>query len=129
LRAWRGRAGLISLLKSRFAAGGDGIRPQEEVQRINRGAVLVDVRQSAEFQGGHAPVAQHLPLRGIRSGGIVAMQSLRPPSDTRENLLICQSDMRSKMAQGLLSKDTARTYANVTGGMNAWRGHGLPVKR
>lgn len=89
----------------------------------------MDVRESAEFQGAHAPAARHLPRDRIRSEGIAAMESLRLPADTREVLLMCHSGMRSRMGQGLLSRDTARTYANVDGGMNAWRGHGLPVKR
>ena len=119
---------MISLLKSMFAASGERISPQEAVQRINRGAVLVDVRDSAEFQGGHAPAALHLPLGRIRSEGIAAMDALRLPMDTREVLLVCQSGVRSRMAQGLLSKDSGRTYANVDGGMSAWRRHGLPVE-
>lgn len=97
--------------------------------RINRGAVLVDVRQSAEFQGGHAPAARHLPLGCIRSEGIAAMASIRLPAHTREVLLMCHSGMRSRTAQGLLAKGSARTYANVDGGMATWRSYGLPLER
>lgn len=120
---------MIGFLTSLFGSAGERIGPQEAVMRMNRGAVLVDVRETGEFKSGHAPAAKHVPLGRIRSEGVAAIEALRLPVDTEEVLLICRSGMRSRMAQKTLSKDVRRRYVNIDGGMTAWAGNGLPVKR
>ena len=120
---------MIGFLKSLFGPSGERIGPQEAVLRMNRGAVLVDVRETGEFKNGHAPSARHVPLGRIRREGVAVIDALRLPQDASEVLLICQSGMRSRMAQSLLSKDASRRYVNVDGGMSAWSGNGLPVER
>ncbi len=120
---------MIGFLTSLFGSAGERIGPQEAVLRINRGAALVDVRETGEFNGGHAPSARHVPLGRIRSEGAAAIEALRLPQEAGEVLLICQSGMRSRMAQRALSKDAQRRYVNVDGGMAAWADNGLPVKR
>jgi rhodanese-related sulfurtransferase len=120
---------MIGWLKSLFVPAGEQIGVQEAVRRLNQGAVLIDVREPGEFAAGHAPQAKHLPLGRIRSEGVAAVDALGIPASTTEALLICQSGMRSRMAQANLSKDTRRRYINVTGGTSAWVASGLPVKR
>lgn len=120
---------MIGLLKSLFGGAGTSVGPQEAEGRINRGAVLVDVREPGEYAAGHAPIALHLPLSRLRSEGVAAIDALRLPADASEVLLVCQSGMRSRIAQGLLSKDARRRYVNVSGGMSAWIAAGLPVTR
>ena len=120
---------MIALLKSLFGAGGERVGPQEAVQRLNRGAVLVDVREPAEFAAGHAPDAKHLPLGLLRTQATSAIDALALPDTVGEVLLICRSGMRSRMAQDILSKDVRRRYVNVHGGMTAWVANGLPVAK
>ena len=120
---------MIALLKSLFGAGGERIGPQDAVLRLNRGAVLVDVREPGEFAAGHAPGAIHLPLGDIRAGAAGAVDALALPDTVQEVLLICRSGMRSRMAQDVLSKDARRRYVNVQGGMGAWVANGLPVAK
>jgi rhodanese-related sulfurtransferase len=120
---------MIGVLKSMFAASGERISPQEAVQRIHRGAVLVDVREPDEFAAGHAPDAIHLPLGRIRAQAVSAVDGLALPDTVEEVLLICRSGMRSRMAQGMLSKDARRRYVNVQGGMTAWTASGLPLAK
>ena len=117
---------MIGILKSMFAASGERISPQEAVQRINRGAVLVDVREPDEFAAGHASGAIHLPLGRIRAQAASAVDALALPESVEEVLLICRSGMRSRVAQDVLSKDARRRYVNVQGGMTAWAASGLP---
>ena len=120
---------MIGFLKSLFGRAGERIGPQEAVLRMNRGAVLVDVREAGEFKDGHAPTARHVPLGRIRNEGVAAIDALRLPQDVGEVLLICQGGVRSRFAQGALAKDASRRYVNVDGGMSAWSGNGLPVER
>lgn len=120
---------MIALLKTLFGLSGEQIGPKEAVRRMNAGAVLVDVREQSEFASGHAVHAKHLPLRQARAGHAALFDSLKLPSETSEVLLICQSGMRSRLAQGKLSGAVNCRYVNVSGGMNAWLSAGLPVNR
>ncbi|MGV8959632.1 MAG: rhodanese-like domain-containing protein [Stenotrophomonas sp.] len=120
---------MIGWIKSLLGLGGEQLSPQEAMNRIDKGALLVDVRELHEFKDAHAPVAYSLPLGRIRAEGAAAINTLRLPDDATEILLVCQSGMRSRMAQAALSKDGRHRYLNVTGGMSAWAAAGLPVVR
>lgn len=120
---------MIALLKALFGAGGPHVGPREAVQRMNRGAAMVDVREPGEFAAGHAEGAIHLPLGRIRARGVEAIEALGLPAGTSEILLVCRSGMRSRLAQGALSDDPRRRYVNVDGGMAAWAASGQPVVR
>ena len=61
-------------------------------------------------------------------GGTVLLDA-HLPAGTHEVVLVCQSGMRSRVAQAILSGDPARTYLNLAGGMAAWQSHGLPIVR
>lgn len=119
---------MIALLKALFGVGAPQVSPRDAVQRMNRGAALVDVREAGEFAAGHVRGACHIPLGDLRAGG-PALLDARLPAATTEILLICQSGMRSRLAQSGLAGKDARTYLNIAGGMSAWRAHGLPVSR
>jgi len=120
---------VISLIKALFGRTGEQVGSQEAVRRINAGAVLVDVREPNEFAAGHASQALHLPLGRIRSEGSRAIDALGIPETTTEVLLVCQSGMRSRIAQRILSGDSRRRYTNVGGGMAAWSAAGFPITR
>ncbi|MFF3075112.1 rhodanese-like domain-containing protein [Kitasatospora sp. NPDC057904] len=85
------------------------------------GAVLLDVRDAAEYAAGHAPGAVHLPLVALAAGA-----PLPPAFEGRTVLAICRSGNRSQRAAELLTARGA-TVLNVTGGMTAWAHAGLPV--
>jgi rhodanese-related sulfurtransferase len=86
------------------------------------GALLVDVRQPDEWSAGHAPNAKLIPL------GSLAGRLGEVPRD-REVLLICRSGNRSGSAQRQLLQLGYEQVVNVSGGMHAWAGAGLPVER
>ena len=95
---------------------------QEASRRQAAGAVLIDVRQPEEWQHGHAPGARLIPLGSL--GNRVA----DVPRD-QDVLLICRSGNRSGTAQRQLQQLGYEHVFNVSGGMNAWTGAGLPVER
>ena len=92
--------------------------PSIDVNEANRRAlagevVLVDVREKNEWQGGHAPMAKHVPLGSL---------SAKPVA------FICLSGGRSGKACGTATK-AGLSVINVKGGMGAWTSAGLPVTR
>lgn len=83
--------------------------------------VIVDVRQPAETKSGVVPGAILIPLTEFDR----RMNEL--PRD-KPVLTICQSSHRSPFAARKLSS-AGYDVCNVSGGMNAWRKAGLPVKK
>ena len=106
---------LDALLNKQFRVVG----PAEAKDAMERGAVLLDVREHHEWSSGHAPKARHIPLSQLsaRSGELPR---------NREVLVVCRSGHRSARAAKMLSAQRG-DVANVKGGMSAWARAGLPV--
>jgi rhodanese-related sulfurtransferase len=81
--------------------------------------VLLDVREDDEWQRGHAPGAQHIPMGQVpsRIGEISADAKL---------FVVCQAGGRSQRVAQYLARN-GYTPVNVSGGMLAWAGAGRPV--
>ena len=81
--------------------------------------VLLDVREDDEWQRGHAPGAQHIPMGQVpsRIGEISADANL---------FVVCQAGGRSQRVAQYLARN-GYTPVNVSGGMLAWAGAGRPV--
>ena len=95
------------------------VGPGEAQEALQRGAVLLDVREPHEWQNGHAPKARHIPL-----GSLPARMGELPHN--REIYVVCRTGARSARAAKLLSAQRG-DVANVKGGMTAWSHAGLPV--
>ncbi|MBQ0985776.1 rhodanese-like domain-containing protein [Streptomyces sp. F63] len=85
-------------------------------------AVLLDVRETAEFAAGHAPDAVFLPLSALAAGA-----DLPAEAKGRPVLALCRSGNRSRQATEILNGRGIATV-NVAGGMRAWEQAGLPVR-
>ena len=85
------------------------------------GAVVLDVREPAEYVGGHVPGAILAPMSRITAslGGVPEGQTVH---------VICQSGNRSRSMADLL---TAMGYdaVSVDGGTAGWIAAGLPIVR
>lgn len=103
--------------------GAPGLTTPAEAHALARtgAAVLLDVREAAEFSAGHAPGALHQPLIAL-----VAGVPLPPGAAGRTVLAICRSGNRSQRAAELLAQRGVAVL-NMAGGMNAWAEAGLPV--
>ncbi|MFE5806081.1 rhodanese-like domain-containing protein [Streptomyces sp. NPDC056491] len=88
----------------------------------DEGAVLLDVRERAEWTAGHAPGAVHAPLSALLAGA-----DLPRAAQGRPLMVICRSGHRSQQAARLLTERGAVAVVDITGGMNAWAAAGLPV--
>ncbi len=73
---------------------------QDEVDFVNilkEGAVLIDVRSKDEYKAGHAKKSINLPLDELNSNFDKIKKGI-------PIIVVCQSGMRSKMAQSKLKK-------------------------
>jgi len=93
-------------------------------QLINReNAVLLDVREVNEFEGGKLPNAIHIPLSqlGSRMGELAKMTS-------RPIVVYCTRGQRSGTAGAALAKQGFANIYQLQGGMKAWKDAGLPLE-
>jgi rhodanese-related sulfurtransferase len=116
----------VSVLERLFGGSAKipSVNPREAWERLSdkqASAVLIDVREPGEFNGGHAKGAKNIPLSQL--GKRVA----EVPRN-REVLLICQSGNRSMTAAHFLQKQGITQVFNVSGGTTVWRMHGLPLE-
>ncbi|MGB0972888.1 MAG: rhodanese-like domain-containing protein [Mycobacterium sp.] len=81
--------------------------------------VLLDVREDDEWQRGHAPGAQHIPM------GDVPARMAEIDSDA-ELYVICLAGGRSQRVAQYLARNGYEA-ANIAGGMLAWARAGRPV--
>jgi rhodanese-related sulfurtransferase len=88
-------------------------------QRVESGALLLDVREPDEWQAGHAPGAQHIPL------GELGARLEELPKD-RPIVCICRVGGRSARATEAL-RGAGYDVVNLAGGMRAWAAAGQPV--
>ena len=102
------------------------ISPVEASAALEKGnAVLVDVREPAEWTAGVARAAALLPLSDLRGAREIWTPFLEK-NRGRRILLYCQSGKRSGIAASTL-KDEGFDTANV-GTFAAWQAAGLPVR-
>jgi rhodanese-related sulfurtransferase len=86
---------------------------------MDRGAILLDVREPAEWQAGHTPGARHIPFAQLA-------ERQRELSAGRPVVTVCRSGARSARAAALLARQ-GRQVSNLAGGMRAWARAGLAV--
>jgi rhodanese-related sulfurtransferase len=86
---------------------------------VDEAVVLLDVREADEWQRGHAPGAQHIPMNEVPA-------RLAEIDTAAQLFVVCHAGGRSQQVAQYLA---ANGYApsNVSGGMLAWAGAGRPV--
>ena len=97
------------------------IGPDELAARAPE-AVVVDVREPAEYAAGHVPGALNLPQADLAT----RLEEL--PRD-RPLLLVCQGGARSLRAARFLHQVGFGRVASVAGGTAAWAAAGRPLAR
>jgi DMSO/TMAO reductase YedYZ molybdopterin-dependent catalytic subunit/rhodanese-related sulfurtransferase len=85
---------------------------------VERGALLVDVREPEEWLAGHAPGATLIPM------GQVSGRRHELPNDARV-VVVCRSGGRSAAVTDAL-RSWGFDAVNLSGGMCAWTSAGLP---
>src|SRR5215204_303526 len=99
------------------------IDPAEVSEHLGNGVVLVDVRESDEWDRGHLPGAVHVPRSYLES----RIEGAAPDRDARV-VLYCASGQRSALAAHTLSELLGyRDVASMTGGITLWKDRGYKV--
>jgi rhodanese-related sulfurtransferase len=107
----------------RGAGGVANVTPNEAVMLINRSnAVVLDVREDAEFANGHIADARHIPLAQLAER-IKEIQRFKD----KPILVNCQAGTRAAKACDILRANQFTQVKNLQGGLNAWVQTKLPV--
>ncbi len=113
---------LLPMLK-KSAGGVPNLTAAEAVTLINRShALVLDVRDDAEFANGQITDAKHIPVADLatRLGELKKYKS-------KAILVNCQRGARSAKACDILRKAEFTQVHNLHGGLNAWLAAKLPV--
>ena len=100
------------------------IDPREAAQRVEQGAVLVDVRDDNEAALGRPVGASGIP----RDRLLAEIAAVAADPDT-PLVLICATGRRSLLARETLCAQGYRNVTSVRGGFQRWCVEGLPVER
>jgi rhodanese-related sulfurtransferase len=96
----------------------------ETIERMEKGAQLVDVREDNEWEAAHATGARHIG-RGIIERDIVQTY----PDKSTELILYCGGGYRSALAADMLQKMGYTNVFSMAGGWKAWKESGAPTSR
>jgi rhodanese-related sulfurtransferase len=89
-----------------------------------RDALLVDLRETRDYEGGRVPNAVHVPMSQLESrAGELAKETARPV------IAYCALGNRSRMAGAALAKAGFKEIYHLNGGFKAWKEAGLPVEK
>ena len=109
----------------RRGAGGPSVNTLEATQLINRqDALVLDVREQAEYAQSHILNSRGLPLSQIeaRIGDIEKFKD-------KPVIVYCATGNRSSTAAALMRKRGFSNVVNLSGGFAAWQQAGLPVQK
>lgn len=100
----------------------ESISPLEAKKLVEQGAVLIDIRDRAEYLREHIPHARSVPLTDIAEGKTVEGAERQPV------IFHCQSGMRTAQnATTLINAVSSAPVLLMTGGINAWKNAQLPT--
>ena len=116
---------LVWPLVSRRVSGGREVGTLGATQLINtKNALLLDVRETKEIDGGKLPNAVHVPLSQLASRGAELAKYVSRPV-----IAYCDRGQRGRTATTLLAKLGFKDVYHLQGGFKAWKDAGLPVQK
>jgi sulfur-carrier protein adenylyltransferase/sulfurtransferase len=101
------------------------VDPAQVSEHLGNGIILVDVRESTEWDAGHIPGAKHVPRAYLES----RIEGVAGSDRSQEIVLYCASGQRSALAAHTLTEQLG--YENVksmTGGITLWKDRGYKVE-
>jgi rhodanese-related sulfurtransferase len=94
----------------------------DAVRLINKGAIVIDVRDANGYGSGHIVNSKHMALE--------TLDPAKPPLSKYQDkllLVICDSGARSSKAANSLRKAGFDKVFSLKGGLAAWRAQNLPL--
>jgi rhodanese-related sulfurtransferase len=99
---------------------GATVNTLQATRLINDGAVVLDVREPAEFGAGHLANSRNIPT-GELDRRLAELPAGKPV------VVVCASGPRSARAAAVLRKAGRTDVFCLDGGVSGWRQAGLPV--
>jgi len=87
----------------------------------NGDAQVVDVRENWEYENGHIPGAEHIPVNSV-------FARRNELSRDRDIIFVCSVGQRSALACEMAAAAGLTRLYNVEGGTEAWINAGYPVE-
>ena len=116
---------LIWPLVGRLVRPGQEVSAAEAVQLINRrDAVVIDVRDAAEYGTGHIAGARNIPQAQLES----RLKELEK-AKSKPLIVACATGNRSRAASALLQKQGYAEVYSLQGGLAAWKQAGMPLEK
>jgi rhodanese-related sulfurtransferase len=107
---------------SKARSGGQAVGPTDAVRLMNQGALLLDVRNPAEFDAGHVIDARNVPQEQLAQ----ATGTLQRSKD-KVVITCCETGARAGVAARTLREQGFSKVVNLRGGLQAWRAENLPL--
>jgi len=112
-----------ALLMPALQRRGEKVTQLQATQLINQGkALILDVRETAEFAAGHIRDSKHIPLSELKQK-VAELEKFK----SKSVIVLCQNGIRSSSATGVLKKAGFNEVFSLQGGLTAWQAQGLPV--
>ncbi len=103
--------------------GSQALTPSQATLLMNReNAVVIDVRESGEWNNGHIAGARHIPMPVLREKMIELEKFKKRPL-----IICCASGNRSSAAANTLRKAGFEKVFTLASGMTSWREAKLPL--
>ncbi|MFL6529720.1 MAG: rhodanese-like domain-containing protein [Chthoniobacterales bacterium] len=98
------------------------ISPVEAKERLDHGAIAIDVREESDFREGHVAGAMHL------SRGVIELEIEDEIPDLEQPIICyCGGGSRAALVTESLQKMGYKNVRSVAGGLRAWKAQGLPT--
>jgi rhodanese-related sulfurtransferase len=111
------------ILRARI--GAKEVSVQQAVQLINRrDAVVIDVRDAADFASGHIPNARHMPVAEMEKR-LKELEKLK----SRPVIVSCRSGTRAAAAAAVLRKNGFQEVFPLKGGILGWQQASMPLEK
>ena len=104
---------------------------EEAAKRRDSGALILDVREPAEWAAGHIPGALHVPRGMVEAKADLDYAGREPRlADRSQEIVIhCASGARSALAADALQQMGFTKVSSMAGGFVGWSEKGLPVEK
>jgi rhodanese-related sulfurtransferase len=109
----------------RRSTGGPWVNPAQATHLINReDALIIDVREPAEFAAGHVLGAKNVPLARLDAPAPDLLKRKERPV-----IVYGDASDRAGKAAAALKKHGFTRITNLSGGLKAWQDAGLPLEK
>lgn len=104
----------------------EGLSVDETLMALSKGAVMIDVRTTVEYEAGHAPGARPVEIRDLLRDPVEAIHGDDPLAERDAAIVvICDNGLRSRLAAKQL-REQGVLAESVAGGLRAWIREGNP---